>query len=157
MWDCKLEQMDEDWWRMLRQTLEKVTNYKTCIDPAQSVLMNWLKMKISVNFWVCWCHTECGARPEIASWASLGGITRGTSTISPGSTTPTTRVSCPWSWQEPLSSTRSELAFPKTFIQIYVLLHFYSRVLLCVSCPSTMPICTPTSCPRLSGTWWTST
>lgn len=33
---------------------------------------------------------------------------RGTSTISPGSTTPTTPVSSPWSWQELLSSIRSD-------------------------------------------------
>lgn len=40
--------------------------------------------------------SECGVRPEIVSWASPEDITRGTSTISPGSTTPTTRVSSPW-------------------------------------------------------------
>lgn len=40
--------------------------------------------------------SECGVRPEIVSWASLEDITHGTSTISPGSITPTTRVSSPW-------------------------------------------------------------
>lgn len=60
----------------------------------------------------------------------------GTSTISPGSTTPTTPVSSPWSWQEQLSSTRSALVVLQTpyNIQPNVSFFFFDPITILLTC-----------------------
>lgn len=51
----------------------------------------------------------CGERPGIASWASRGATTPGTSPTSPGSTIPTTPASSPWCSLVLPSSTRWDI------------------------------------------------
>lgn len=82
-----------------KQKLEKKIKGKMQRSKGQS------KPDKSTHF-KCVCFQGCGERHVIVLWVSRAGTMRGTSLTSPGSTTPTTPVSCPWCWQVLPSFTR---------------------------------------------------
>lgn len=73
---------------------EIMFGFRSAMIP-EFIPLHRINSKHSVDCALCGL-SGCGVRPEIVSWDSLEDITHGTSTISPGSITPTTRVSSPW-------------------------------------------------------------